>query len=696
MSFPNNLPPLPPRWDTSQYPNAIPGQPQYTSPQPPPPLPVAPQAHPIATGQPHSSYTVQSYPNQGPTAATAHQAQQAASNRFGTNYPPSQAPVASVSLADAARLQADIHRASSTERARILNQFSSNGNIDVQKFFDFMVGKVNTFPLVPHFDRSLPQEEWPIAAKELMTRAGLMTNTWIPKELAVGAENFLAYKRQYGTAAEKDLYREMTVFEFFKRLKTQRPIVYWNPTDNAVLRKNLKGENNYYESEFLNAKAVLTRENLQDPQKVMQLEALINKYGKTFDAYQHLLQAGVPKDQAIYQVINEGALQEVDSRFFDQLPHDPIHLKDYLTRDEMKFSALTCEIVKTRFCNDGSRNNEGKLGKDPNTYFPDGFLIGAVGARFEKPGIMDWQECVIAPTQNTPQQGYGREGHYPQKYLMDNMARTLGMPEGYFPTYVEVEQQVKAAQGKDPRFIQLSGYVYEFRNSNYYFDTLAYKQRLKLTFKSILRAATNAVQLQIRENQTNSPNSNFIEREAFVRLTGLGLGAWKLGDFQTKYMLEALKETLDELDQKGELNHISHIDLTYFIRGRSAKIGQELYQAFGYAQPGSNVHDTSKIQETGVGIAENPIYYRTRSGHAIILFASDSEMAARPPQQFRNDQKQVLVAPYAWDSNSWPGNEYWIRKHSASGDPAAVCCGYDIPSLQTDANPVRACTMTVH
>ncbi|KAK8404163.1 hypothetical protein O3P69_000317 [Scylla paramamosain] len=113
----------------------------------------------------------------------------------------------------------------------------------------------------------------------------------------------------------------------------------------------------------------------------------------------------------------------------------PLCLRDYLSYDEMKLSALLSVSSASFFVNDGSRKNQGVPGAR-GSFQDSGVIVGMVGARLKKVGYMEWQDCVVTPKQNTRQAGYGssRDGHHLQHLWARMWDVTLPVWEGEGPT----------------------------------------------------------------------------------------------------------------------------------------------------------------------------------------------------------------------------------------------------------------------
>lgn len=125
-------------------------------------------------------------------------------------------------------------------------------------------------------------------------------------------------------------------------------------------------------------------------------------------------------------------------------------------------------------------------------------------------------------------------------------------------------------------------------------------------------------------------------KPAYLHLVGLGLGVWAPDQAKAE-MTQIQFEIYKEIIESGDFNHVSDLDFSFFFS------------------------DANKPKFNQI---------KDRNGHVINLHYTKNN-----PAQITDAKKnKTLVAQFAWDGNSFPGNEYWMGMLTASGDPAAACC----------------------
>lgn len=159
------------------------------------------------------------------------------------------------------------------------------------------------------------------------------------------AYQFLLIKRKYGSEVEKALYKDMTLIDLFDRISTKRAVVFYQKYDSYMLRNGRKGASNW------------------------------ERVGTDLESMDS--NASTPK------------------------------LQDYMSYDELFLSAMCGISAPTHFINDGDRRNNGRFDKQGGVYPMEGIYMGLIGARFEKPYVMEYSLMLVTKDQNTKDRGYG-------------------------------------------------------------------------------------------------------------------------------------------------------------------------------------------------------------------------------------------------------------------------------------------------
>ncbi|KAI4595267.1 hypothetical protein KJ359_006941 [Pestalotiopsis sp. 9143b] len=154
------------------------------------------------------------------------------------------------------------------------------------------------------------------------------------------------------------------------------------------------------------------------------------------------------------------------------------------------------------------------------------------------------------------------------------------------------------------------------------FNHSMYKERIKISASLLLCEANERAKAE--------------GKRAYVHVVGLGLGVWApAGDRDVpEAYVEAFADVIE--DAPGLWPHVGTVNFSHL---RVSKAAQD------------------DVAEAGA-----------KEGVDVLF-------SLRAPADPLPDHKkdELLVVSYAWDGNSFPGNEYWNDSLSASGDPAQAC-----------------------
>ncbi|XP_068217526.1 uncharacterized protein [Palaemon carinicauda] len=201
----------------------------------------------------------------------------------------------------------------------------------------------------------------------------------------------------------------------------------------------------------------------------------------------------------------------------------PLCLKDYLSYDEIKVSALVSVSSESSFINNGSRRNKGVPG-NPGTFQEDGVIVGMVGARLKKVGFMEWQDCMVTGKQNRKELGYGSLDGPPR--LQHIWSRLWGSP---LPEW-------RSVTPGDEKFLEVD------KN---YLNIEVYKKRMQLGAETLLAEAKSRARAK--------------GQQAYIHVVGLGLGVWRASHEQDAMFVDAWGDALKVMDTTD----IAHVDFSW-------------------------------------------------------------------------------------------------------------------------------------
>lgn len=152
--------------------------------------------------------------------------------------------------------------------------------------------------------------------------------------------DFLALKRAHGSEVERGVYRDLTLEGLVDRLLVKRPLVFVGERDRYMLRD-----------------AWTEKDGAMACYKDKKTGEMIKRRMTPTSGYGGFEKIGTKEEEA------------------------PLLMRDYITYDEMKLSALLATCSPTCTINAGERHNKGRVEDDEDKFIGHAFICGLVGTR---------------------------------------------------------------------------------------------------------------------------------------------------------------------------------------------------------------------------------------------------------------------------------------------------------------------------
>lgn len=293
-------------------------------------------------------------------------------------------------------------------------------------------------------------------------------------------------------------------------------------------------------------------------------------------------------------------------------------LREYISYDEILLSSLICMSTPTFYVSDGSIRNWNKISTSP--HIERGILCGLVGATNTKINFLE--NRFIYPLQPN----HSNEVHKSDEFWIKYVYREA-FPEGKIPTQDEVNQ-----------FPEIYGKIYSGDINMVYFE----KRLMFSIIPFIEEASARGVE---------------IGKNVFCSVPPIGAGVWAGqidSDIIRRLIIEGVIKYLDDNFDYAKFNRLAALvlpktDLSFYSSLRPSKKVREI-----------KINDDATVS----------IFFYAPKDHKITIFNQVRYVAELLPKGFENC---LSIAGYAWDGNSYPGNEYW-KAYLCSFDPQAIYC----------------------